>query len=67
MPGNDDISLHASRGSHVIVQEQHPPQEENALGANPTRQWESYGKRACVLAGSALLQLPIWGKASLSC
>ncbi|KAF2422635.1 putative monocarboxylate transporter [Tothia fuscella] len=35
--------------------------QEAFAPADDSRQWESKRKRACVLAGSAILQFPIWG------
>ena len=35
------------------------------LDENDSRQWETHRKRACVLVGSAILQLSIWGRSSL--
>jgi len=61
MPPSRDISLHESLATNVDVQDQ-----ENDVGGNPLQQRESHRKRACVLAGSAILQLPIWGRLSPS-
>lgn len=46
-----------------IVGGQHQVNEQNvsSLDQADLRQWDSYKRRACVLAGSAILQLPIWG------
>ncbi|MCJ1359867.1 MAG: hypothetical protein MMC33_009870 [Icmadophila ericetorum] len=51
----ENISLRESRPSEFCEQET----IEDASQAD--RQWESSRKRACVLLGSSILQLPIWG------
>lgn len=63
MAGNGDFPLHESVPLDVHDQEpndsvQNAPQIEQA----DSRQWESNRKRACVLLGTTILQLPIWGK-----
>ncbi|KAK3329275.1 putative monocarboxylate transporter [Apodospora peruviana] len=45
--------------SHISLEDLSPPASEDI--ADSRRQSESSRQRACVLAGSALLQLPIWG------
>lgn len=41
-------------------------QDTSNLERADPRQWGSNRKRACVLMGSAVLQLPIWGTSSLT-
>ncbi|KAG0651688.1 Monocarboxylate transporter 12 [Hyphodiscus hymeniophilus] len=62
MSSTDAISLRDRLPPNIT--EQDPPEaEEDApnLGQAESRQWESHRKRASVLLGSAVLQLPIWG------
>lgn len=62
MTRNEGISLRESLPSDIGGQERHDTEQDasNLDQADP-RQWESNMKRACVLVGSAILQLPIWG------
>ena len=50
---------------NVGAPEQRLSQDEHAFAESQSIQVESYGKRAIVLAGSAILQLPIWGELNL--
>ena len=60
---NEDISLRESLPSDVGEQEAHNTlQDASNLDQADSRIWESKTKRACVLVGSAILQLPIWGR-----
>jgi hypothetical protein len=67
MTRNESISLRESLPSDIGEQEPHNTEQDasNLEQAN-SRQWESNRKRACVLVGSAILQLPIWGRLSLT-
>ncbi|MCJ1479723.1 hypothetical protein MMC13_008409 [Lambiella insularis] len=62
MARNEDISLRDSPRSDVGEPELHDAEQNvsNTDQAN-SRQWESNRRRACVLVGCAILQLPIWG------
>ncbi|KAG8526685.1 uncharacterized protein KY384_008114 [Bacidia gigantensis] len=56
------ISLHESLPTEADGREIHiEEQDASSLDIANTRQYESNRKRACVLIGSTLLQLPIWG------
>lgn len=67
MTRNEDISLRESLPSGVGEQQPHDIEPEASnLDEADSRQWESHRKRACVLVGSAILQLPIWGRLSLT-
>ena len=63
MSQNADIYLQeeppAGHGSPRLSGTEHDVPNFDQLDS---RQWESHRKRACVLIGSAILQLPIWGK-----
>lgn len=62
MVQNEGISLREPLPPDVGEQEPHDT-EQNAFNLDQadSRLWESNRKRACVLVGSAILQLPIWG------
>lgn len=66
MTPKETISLRESLPPDVGEQDGHNIEQ---AASNPnqadSRQWESTRKRACVLLGSAILQLPIWGKKPL--
>lgn len=67
MTQSEGIALRESLRLHVSEPEPESlPQdtEHNASNLDQTepRQWESGRKRVCVLVGSAILQLPIWGR-----
>ena len=63
MTRNEGISLRESLPSDVGEQELHnTEQDASNLDQADSRRWESNRKRACVLVGSAILQLPIWGR-----
>jgi len=63
MAESGTISLHELVPSEAGQQDsQETRQSASILDQNDSRQWESKRKRACVLTGSAILQLPIWGK-----
>jgi hypothetical protein len=66
MTQNEDIPLRESP-ANVGEQESYDTERDafNLHQADP-RQWESNRKRTCVLLGSAILQLPIWGRLSVS-
>lgn len=63
MSQNEDIVLReeppTGRGSSTVSGTEHDVPNLDQLDS---RQGESHRKRACVLIGSAILQLPIWGK-----
>lgn len=63
MSRNEDITLRNSLPSNAGGGEPHEDTEQDASNLNEidSRQYESSRKRACVLLGSAILQLPIWG------
>lgn len=62
---NEGISLREPLPPDVGGQEpQDTEQHAFNLDQADSRQWESNRKRACVLVGSAILQLPIWGRLS---
>lgn len=67
MTQNEEISLREVQPSNVGEQEPHDIEQE---ASNPdqaeSRQWESKRTKACVLLGSSILQLPIWGKITLT-
>jgi hypothetical protein len=65
MTRNEGIFLHESMPSDVGPEEHHDT-EQNASHADQadSRQYESNRKRARVLVGVAILQLPIWGRLS---
>ncbi|MCJ1410573.1 hypothetical protein MMC19_004659 [Ptychographa xylographoides] len=62
MASNESIALHDALPSDIGDQEPHDT-EQPASNLDPadSRLLETNRKRACVLAGSAILQLPIWG------
>ena len=61
MTGNEGVSVREPRPSDAG--EQVPQDIEHAIDLDQvdSRLWESNRKRICVLVGSAMLQLPIWG------
>ena len=61
MTGNEGVSFGEPRPSDAG--EQVPQDTEHAIDLDQvdSRLWESNRKRICVLVGSAMLQLPIWG------
>ncbi|RDL41266.1 Uncharacterized protein BP5553_01245 [Venustampulla echinocandica] len=62
MARDESISLHETQPPAVGDQVSHNTEaEEPSLDQRDSRQWESNRKRACVLVGSSILQLPIWG------
>ena len=63
MTSNESICLREPLPSAVSVHEtQDTEQAASHLDEADPRQVESNRKRICVLLGSAILQLPIWGK-----
>ena len=62
MSRTDAVSLR-DRLTPEIAEQQSPEAEDDVshFGQADSRQWESHRKRASVLLGSAILQLPIWG------
>ena len=63
MARNENISLHEPMASHVgEANQQNTEQDADIQDQAEPRQYESSVKRACVLLGSAILQLPIWGR-----
>ena len=64
MAPNEDIALRESRPSGLELDTDSHDTEQNMASHSQSdmRQWESKRKRASVLAGSAISQLPIWGK-----
>jgi hypothetical protein len=67
MARNEDIILQEPASSAAGEQEtQGPEQDALSLEQAEEREWESHWRRGCVLLGNALLQLPIWGRPSLS-
>jgi hypothetical protein len=63
MAQNEDISLRSSLAPDVVEVDTHNGREGEILDGDvvDSRHDESSRKRACVLLGSAMLQLPIWG------
>ena len=62
MARDEDIALHElqvtnSEPEGLDIEQQSAVTIDQA----DSRQWETKRKRACVLLGSSLLQLPIWG------
>ena len=67
MTQNEGITLRESVPSDVSEQEPYDTENDAAnLDQADSRLWESKRKRFCVLVGSAMLQLPIWGRLSRS-
>jgi hypothetical protein len=63
MAPNEDTPLRESAPLDVADQEpNYSEQNASELEEADSRQWESNRKRACVLLGTTILQLPIWGK-----
>lgn len=60
MTGTESISLHSVVS--ITSEREARNYEEDATTLDNPGQQESRQKRACVLLGSAILQLPIWGK-----
>ena len=61
------ISLRESLPTDTGEREAHDIEQDTSnLEQANSRQWDSSGKRARVLVGSAILQLPIWGRLSLA-
>ena len=64
----DDNSLGATASRGIVASQEDNPNARESFtleGTSPDielRQMESTHKRASVLIGSAILQLPIWGK-----
>lgn len=63
MSRNESISLHETSRSADGPED--VEQDASALAHNNSRQIESRRKKACVLAGNAILQLPLWGMLTL--
>ena len=62
MTGNDGVSLREPRPSDDGEQEPYDTEQDAIdLDQVDSRLMESNRKRVCVLVGSAMLQLPIWG------
>ncbi|KAL8689239.1 MAG: hypothetical protein Q9218_005047 [Villophora microphyllina] len=55
---SQEASLPPNADQHVLQSTEEAVPNVDQPGS---RQWESKWKRACVLTGSAILQLPIWG------
>jgi hypothetical protein len=65
MPQNEVISLRETRRSDASEHQLYNNEEDaSSLDQADSRRWESNRRRACVLVGSGLLQLPIWGRLS---
>ena len=63
MTRNEDIPLRETLASDVVEQAPNDlEQEVSNLDQADLRQRESSRKRARVLVGSAIVQLPIWGR-----
>ena len=63
MAQNEDISLREPMASEVgVLNQRNTEQEADSQEQAESRQYESSVKRACVILGSAILQLPIWGR-----
>jgi hypothetical protein len=68
MTSNEDISLSGLPSSDFRDQVLHNTEQDAFyLDQVNLRQQESNTKRAFVLAGSAILQLPIWGMLNPTC
>lgn len=62
MARNEDIVLREPQPSNISEHTRsNSEQDAPNLEQNDSRQWESGRKRASVIVGSAILQLPIWG------
>lgn len=63
MTQNEFFALRESLPSDARDQESHSSERNRSspIDQGETRQLDSKGKRVCVLVGSAILQLPIWG------
>ncbi len=65
MTRNESISFRDSLPSDIGEQEPHGTElDATDLDQADSRPLESNRKRFCVLVGSAMLQLPIWGRLS---
>lgn len=64
MTSHEDITLREPRPWSSDFREQEPldiDRDEANPDQSDSDQWESNKKKLCVLLGSAILQLPIWG------
>ena len=61
MTGNESVSFREPRPSGAAEQELRNTEDAIDLDQVDSRLAESNRKRICVLVGSAMLQLPVWG------
>lgn len=63
MAPREDIALSDARQPSISSANDSPGTQEEAVSSDETesREWDSSRKRAMVMVGSGLLQLPIWG------
>ncbi|KAI0132149.1 major facilitator superfamily domain-containing protein [Xylariales sp. AK1849] len=62
MASHESISLRETSPPDMHLQQsQNTEHDAPSLHQADARQWESNRKKACVLLGTAILQLPIWG------
>ena len=66
MAQDGGISLRESRVPDGQQEPHDIEQSAVTIDQADSRQWETKRKRACVLLGSSILQLPIWGRPSPS-
>lgn len=67
MPQNETISLRQTTASNISELEVHDEEQEDiAHDQAGQRQNGSKTKKTCVLIGSGLIQLPIWGKGNMT-
>ena len=64
MTGMEGVSMREPRPSDAREQELRDTEYAGDLDQIDSRLWESNRKRICVLVGSAMLQLPVWGELS---
>lgn len=61
MAGDSEIALRELSSSDSPGQSQTNTEQDGIAAEADAREWESKKKRAMVIVGSGLLQLPIWG------
>jgi hypothetical protein len=66
MTRNEDIPLRETPANRCEQEPYDTERDAFNLHHADSRQWESNRKRTCVLLGSTILQLPIWGRLSVS-
>jgi hypothetical protein len=66
MTRNEDIPLRESPANVGEQESYDTEQDAFNLHQADSGKWESNRRRTCVLLGSAILQLPIWGTLSVS-